>query len=127
MKKFTFFILFFAVLYFFNIKDSYALKTVSIHILAEKVTYVKNNHSYIFTGKVVITRKKFTLKADKVVYFYKTDFAVATGNVILNSKGAITKARKLKVYLKNRIGTIYNSHIHYIDKSIYVYGKKNLS
>ncbi len=124
MKKFTFFILFFAVLYFFNIKDSYALKTVSIHILAEKVTYVKNNHSYIFTGKVVITRKKFTLKADKVVYFYKTDFAVATGNVILNSKGAITKARKLKVYLKNRIGTIYNSHIHYIDKSIYVYGKK---
>lgn len=124
MKKLIFFLCIFAILSSFNIKASYALKTVPIHILADKVIYNKNNHTYIFTGNVIITRKKFTLKADKVLYFYKTDFAIATGNVIVNSKGTVTKARKLKVYLKSRVGTIYESHIHYLDKNIYVYGKK---
>ncbi|MHB8232270.1 MAG: LPS-assembly protein LptD [bacterium] len=126
MKKLIFFLCIFAVLFSFYIKASYALKTktIPIRILADKVTYNKNNRTYIFIGNVIITRKKFTLKADRVVYFYKTDFAIATGNVIVNSKGAVTKAKKLKIYLKNRIGTIYNSHIHYLDKNIYVYGNK---
>ncbi|MCL4427640.1 MAG: LPS assembly protein LptD [Deltaproteobacteria bacterium] len=129
MKKISFILFVLAILYFFNaisVKISYALEPeiIPIHILADKVVYNKNNHTYIFTGSVVITRKKFTLKADKVVYFYKTDYAVATGNVIVNSKGTITKAKKLKVYLKSRIGTIYNSHIHYLNKNIYVYGDK---
>ena len=130
MKKISFILFVLAILYFFNaisVKISYALEPeiIPIHILADKVVYNKNNHTYIFTGSVVITRKKFTLKADKVVYFYKTDYAVATGNVIVNSKGTITKAKKLKVYLKSRIGTIYNSHIHYLNKNIYVYGDKS--
>ena len=124
MKKLIFFLCIFAILSSFNIKASYALKTIPIHILADKVTYNKNNHTYIFTGNVIITRKKFTLKADRVVYFYKTDFAVATGNVIVNSKGTVTKAKKLKVYLRSKVGTIYQSHIHYLDKNIYVYGNK---
>ncbi len=127
MKKISFILFVFAVLYSLNIiQTSYALetKTIPIHILADKVVYNKNNHTYIFTGNVIITRKKFNLKADKVVYFYKTDYAVATGNVIVNSKGTVTKAKKLKVYLKSKIGTIYNSHIHYLDKNIYVYGDR---
>ncbi|MHB1660510.1 MAG: LPS-assembly protein LptD [bacterium] len=124
MKKLIFFLCIFAILSSFSIKASYAIETIPIHILADKVTYNKNNHTYIFTGNVIITRKKFTLKADRVVYFYKTDFAVATGNVIVNSKGTVTKAKKLKIYLKSRIGTIYDSHIHYLDKNIYVYGNK---
>ena len=121
MKKISLVLLVLAALCSLNVlgvKISYALKseTIPIHILADKVVYNKNNHTYIFTGKVIIKRKKFTLKADRVVYFYKTDYAVATGNVIVNSKGTVTKAKKLKVYLKNRVGTIYNSHIHYLDK-----------
>ncbi len=129
MKKIFSAIIFLAILCslnVFRVKVLYALEpeVIPIHILADKVIYNKNNHTYIFTGKVIITRKKFTLKADKVIYFYKTDYAVATGSVIVNSKGTVTKARKLKVYLKNRIGTIYNSHIHYLNKNIYVYGDK---
>jgi LPS-assembly protein len=129
MKKISFILLVLAVLYSFtslNFKKSYALEaeTVPIHISADKVVYNKNNHTYIFTGNVIIIRKKFTLKADKVFYYYKTDYAVAVGNVIVDSKGTVTKAKKLRVYLKSRIGTIYNSHIHYIDKNIYVYGNK---
>ena len=129
MKKIFSAILFLAILCslnVFRVKVLYAIEpeVIPIHILADKVIYNKNNHTYIFTGNVIITRKKFTLKADKVIYFYKTDYAVATGSVIVNSKGTVTKARKLKVYLKNRIGTIYNSHIHYLNKNIYVYGDK---
>ena len=129
MKKISFVFLILAVLSFINAlgaKISYATEpeTIPIHILSDKVVYNKDEHTYIFTGNVIITRKKFILKADKVVYFYKTDYAVATGNVIVNSKGTVTKAKKLKVYLKSKIGTIYNSHIHYLDKNIYVYGDK---
>ena len=129
MKKISFVFLILAVLSFINAlgaKISYATEpeTIPIHILSDKVVYNKDKHTYIFTGNVIITRKKFILKADKVVYFYKTDYAVAAGNVIVNSKGTVTRAKKLKVYLKNRIGTIYNSHIHYLNKNIYVYGDK---
>ena len=70
MKKISFILFVFAVLYSLNIiQTSYALetKTIPIHILADKVVYNKNNHTYIFTGNVIITRKKFHLKADKVV------------------------------------------------------------
>ena len=129
MKKISFALLILAVLSSINalgaqISCAIEPETIPIHILSDKVVYNKDKHTYIFTGNVIITRKKFILKADKVVYFYKTDYAVAAGNVIVNSKGTVTRAKKLKVYLKNRIGTIYNSHIHYLNKNIYVYGDK---
>ncbi len=95
-----------------------------IHISADKIVYNKNNHTYVITGDAVITRKNFRLKADKVIYYYKTDFAIATGNVTVYSKGVLTKAKMLKVHLKNQFGAVYNSHIHYLKKNIYVYGKK---
>ncbi len=93
-------------------------------ISASKIVYDKSNHSYIITGNVVITKKDFRLKADKVIYYDKTDFAIATGNVIVYSKGTLTKAKKLKVYLHNEFGVMYDSHIHYLKRNIYVYGKK---
>lgn len=126
MKKIPLIFFIVAIIYFLVPKISFALNTkaIPIHIIADKVVYNKNKRAYIFTGNVKITRKKFILKAEKVVYFYKTDYAVASGNVVVNSKGTITRADKFKVYLKNRIGTIYNSHIHYLDKNIYVYGNK---
>ncbi len=119
------------ILYVSGIKTSFAVDkphnnqaNLPVHISANKIVYNKNNHTYIITGDVVITRKNFRLKADKVIYYYKTDFAIATGNVVVYSKGTLTKAKKLKVYLKNKFGTIYHSHIHYLKRNIYVYGKK---
>ena len=121
-----FFIAFFIIVFVLSVNNSNALnsKAVPIYIKSDKVVYNKKNHTYTFTGNVIITRKKFILKAEKVVYYFKTGYAVAVGRVVVNSKGTVTKANKLKVYLKSRIGTIYNTHIHYIDKNIYVYGKK---
>ena len=121
-----FFIAFFIIVFVLSVNNSNALnsKAVPIYIKSDKVVYNKHNHTYTFTGDVIITRKKFILKAEKVVYYFKTGYAVAVGRVVVNSKGTVTKAKKIKVYLKSRIGTTYNTHIHYIDKNIYVYGKK---
>lgn len=120
-----------AILYASDIKTSFAdvisqnnQANLPVHISANKIVYNKNNHTYIITGDAVITRKNFRLQADKVIYYYKTDFAIATGNVVVHSKGTLTKAKMLKVYLSNKLGTIYNSHIHYLTRNIYVYGKK---
>ncbi|MCL4497003.1 MAG: LPS assembly protein LptD [Deltaproteobacteria bacterium] len=114
-----------------NIKASFAARkpennqaNLPINISANKIVYNKKDNTYIITGNVIIIRKNFRLKADKVIYYYKTDFAIATGNVVVYSKGTLTKAKILKVYLSNRFGTIYNSHIHYLKRNIYVYGKK---
>ena len=121
-----FFITFFIIVFAVSVNNSNALnnKAVPIYIKSDKVVYNKHDHTYTFTGNVIITRKKFILKAEKVVYYFKTGYAVAVGRVVVNSKGTVTKAKKIKVYLKSRIGTTYNTHIHYIDKNIYVYGKK---
>jgi LPS-assembly protein len=99
-------------------------KSAKIKIIADKITYYKKDNKYVMTGSVLITRRHFRLYADKVVYFYKTGFAVATGHVIAYSKGSVTKAKKLDVYLKNRFGSIYDSHIHYLKKNIFIYGQK---
>lgn len=112
------------IFYSYGIKESYAAQKQPIYISANKVVYNKNKHTYIFTGDVTVTRKAFHLNANRVTYFYKTDLAIASGNVIVHSKGTITKAKKLRVHLRSNIGTIYNSHIHYLNKNIYVYGKK---
>lgn len=100
------------------------VKALPIRIKADGVVYNKNNDTYVFSGNVEITRKKFKLRADRVIYYYLTDFAKASGNVTVNSSGTVTKAKKLNVYLNSKTGTIYDSHIHYIGKSIRVYGKK---
>ncbi|RZD17006.1 MAG: LPS-assembly protein LptD [Candidatus Acididesulfobacter guangdongensis] len=105
-------------------KEKTTEKTTRINIVADKIIYYKKYSKYIITGNVLITRRHFRLYADKVVYFYKTGFAIATGHVVAYSKGSVTKAKELKVYLKNRYGDIYDSHIHYIKKNIFIYGQK---
>ncbi len=105
-------------------KEKAVEKTTKINITANKIIYYKKYDKYVITGNVLITRRHFRLYADKVVYFYKTGFAIATGHVIAYSKGSVTKAKELKVYLKNRYGDIYDSHIHYIKKNIFIYGQK---
>lgn len=111
-------------IYFLFAKNVYALKNIPINITGNKIVYNKKNRTYTVTGNVIIIKKKFRLNADKVVYYYKTGFAIATGHVIAYSKGSVTRAKKLRVFLKNRIGTIYHSKIHYIKRGIFVYGKK---
>lgn len=130
-KVILFFLCIIAVFCIFNVKLSFAAVkhqnnkiSLPTYISANKIVYDKSMHAYIITGNVVITKKNFRLKADKVIYYGKTDFAVATGNVTVRSKGALTKAKKLKVYLSNELGVIYDSHIHYLKRNIYVYGKK---
>lgn len=131
-KIIIFLLLAIVTIFFYNIKESLGISNViagqkpnlPIHISANKIVYHKNDGTYIITGNVIITKKGFRLRADKVIYFYKTDYAIATGNVIVNSKGTLTKASLLKVYLGNKLGVMYDSHIHYIKRNIYVYGKK---
>ena len=84
MKKIVFFIIIFVL----NANNLYAAinsKAVPIFIKSNKVVYNKHTHTYTFTGNVIITRKKFILKAEKVVYYFKTGYAVAVGNVVVKS------------------------------------------
>lgn len=97
---------------------------VASHIFGNRVVFNRNKDIFIVTGNVLIKRKDFKLTANKLVYYYKSNFAIATGNVVVYSKGEITRAERLEIHLTSKIGTIYDSHIHYLDKSIYIYGEK---
>jgi len=98
--------------------------TKPISVVADMLTYDRENNIYTAEGNVEITRDTAILRADRIVFHGDTGEAEAAGGVHFTDGLDTLDAEKVALNIDTKTGIIYNGMVFYADKHFYITGKE---
>lgn len=96
----------------------------NVEIQADNLEYISKDNAYIARGSVKILFKEASLTADEMRLDGESGDAEMTGDILYEDPDTIIRGTRIRLNLKTRLGTIYESYVFYKKRNVHLKGQE---